>query len=282
MNWIETMPGYRPIEYHPTPEEGLVQSISVERAVAEMERNTAAGESSMLLATCAYQLRDAMGEMGKAGVLFSNRYRASCAEWNPHTPSNGRSAFSHLLSWTRPFDLDEILPEDAVSIAKRLRARTFKHKIPGQKALVTFCETAEAREPAALIRKLVTSLEPSTWDALNRGDLEFYRRELLAKQSKGIEEAIALYKRWGRKGEDLIKLTTVGTIHSVKGGQADHVYLMCDLSPKGWQQWNDVDLRHALYRLFYVGATRARKTLSIIHPQGRLHINMAKHWEVAA
>jgi superfamily I DNA/RNA helicase len=56
----------------------------------------------------------------------------------------------------------------------------------------------------------------------------------------------------------------VGTIHSVKGGQADVVYLFPDLSQAGAAQYERSGAPHdSVIRLFYVGATRARETLYI-------------------
>ena len=56
----------------------------------------------------------------------------------------------------------------------------------------------------------------------------------------------------------------VGTIHSVKGGEADVVYLFPDLSQAGAAQYERSGAPHdSVIRLFYVGATRARETLYI-------------------
>jgi len=56
----------------------------------------------------------------------------------------------------------------------------------------------------------------------------------------------------------------VGTIHSVKGGQADCVYLFPDVSQAGDAQYSRAgDPHDSVIRLFYVGATRARETLFI-------------------
>jgi len=57
----------------------------------------------------------------------------------------------------------------------------------------------------------------------------------------------------------------IGTIHSVKGGEADHVVLRTDLTYRtslGLEA--DPDNEH---RVFYVGATRARKHLYLVDPQ---------------
>ena len=56
----------------------------------------------------------------------------------------------------------------------------------------------------------------------------------------------------------------VGTIHSVKGGQADVVYLFPDLSRAGNANYQVAGpSRDSVIRAFYVGATRARETLYI-------------------
>jgi superfamily I DNA/RNA helicase len=60
----------------------------------------------------------------------------------------------------------------------------------------------------------------------------------------------------------------VGTIHSVKGGEADVVYLFPDLSRAGDAQYQRMGPpRDSVVRLFYVGMTRARHTLYICQPE---------------
>jgi superfamily I DNA/RNA helicase len=56
----------------------------------------------------------------------------------------------------------------------------------------------------------------------------------------------------------------VGTIHSVKGGQADVVYLFPDLSQAGAAHYaHGGASRDSVILQFYVGATRARERLYI-------------------
>jgi ATP-dependent exoDNAse (exonuclease V) beta subunit len=60
-------------------------------------------------------------------------------------------------------------------------------------------------------------------------------------------------------------LFNVSTIHSVKGGEADHVIVMTDITaPVKEQLETDPDSEH---RVFYVAATRARKSITIVKPQ---------------
>ena len=65
-----------------------------------------------------------------------------------------------------------------------------------------------------------------------------------------------------RRGEKFNKepRITVSTIHGSKGGEADNVALILD-SPKVIREKGDGDSEH---RVFYVGATRARKSLHIV------------------
>jgi len=59
----------------------------------------------------------------------------------------------------------------------------------------------------------------------------------------------------------------VGTVHSVKGGEVDHVVLAPDLSPSGFDEWSHAgDRRDGVRRMFYVGMTRARRTLTLLEP----------------
>lgn len=57
----------------------------------------------------------------------------------------------------------------------------------------------------------------------------------------------------------------ISTIHAAKGGEADHVLLMSDMSQRTWEDWQRYpDDEH---RVFYVGATRARDTLRVVTPR---------------
>jgi len=57
----------------------------------------------------------------------------------------------------------------------------------------------------------------------------------------------------------------LSTIHGAKGGEADNVMLLTDLSRKS-QEAMERDSDDEC-RVFYVGATRAREQLHIIQPQ---------------
>ena len=60
----------------------------------------------------------------------------------------------------------------------------------------------------------------------------------------------------------------LSTIHGAKGGEADNVLLLSDLSTRFAKEYdkNSDDIN----RLFYVGITRAKKALHIVLPKNEL------------
>jgi superfamily I DNA/RNA helicase len=88
--------------------------------------------------------------------------------------------------------------------------------------------------------------------------------EALTKISEDKRDYIIALLRRGTKitGKPNIKLST---IHGAKGGEADNVLLITDLSTKFATQYekNSDDVN----RLLYVGITRARQALHIVLPK---------------
>ena len=88
--------------------------------------------------------------------------------------------------------------------------------------------------------------------------------EALTKVAEDKRNYIVALLRRGVKltGKVPIKLST---IHGAKGGEADNVLLISDLSTKFAKEYD----RNAddLNRLFYVGVTRAKHALHIVLPK---------------
>ncbi len=101
-----------------------------------------------------------------------------------------------------------------------------------------------------------------------RGDyrrlLDWWRRHLNASVAKRVEFPADIAMARGPQALLETPRVTVGTIHSVKGGEADVVFLFPDLSQAGdaaYQRFGSP--RDAVIRTFYVGMTRAREVLYI-------------------
>jgi len=76
-----------------------------------------------------------------------------------------------------------------------------------------------------------------------------------------------------RRGENLTHpRIKISTIHGVKGGEADNVVVLTDLSYKVYQQY--CDSRDDECRVFYVAVTRAKKSLYIIAPKTNMYFEV--------
>jgi superfamily I DNA/RNA helicase len=106
------------------------------------------------------------------------------------------------------------------------------------------------------------------WEGDRRKLLRWWRDRLTAD---GLARAaFPLEIAWKHGAGALMESpkVVVGTIHSVKGGEADVVYLFPDLSRAGDGQYQQMGPpRDSVMRLFYVGMTRARHTLYISQPE---------------
>lgn len=73
-----------------------------------------------------------------------------------------------------------------------------------------------------------------------------------------------------RRGEKITKnpRVNISTIHGVKGGEADNVLLLTDIT---WKTHESTRLNpDSEHRVWYVGATRARNNLHVVSPQTKL------------
>lgn len=67
----------------------------------------------------------------------------------------------------------------------------------------------------------------------------------------------------------------IGTIHSFKGKEDDHIIILPDMSWQTWQGWQDKPERE--HRVFYVGVTRAKEKLTLLNPLTRFSYPWPAH-----
>lgn len=88
--------------------------------------------------------------------------------------------------------------------------------------------------------------------------------EALTKISEDKRDYLRAILRRGNKLSNSSRIR-LSTIHGAKGGEADNVALLMDLSPKFAKDYAiDSD---SVNRLFYVGVTRTKKTLHLVLPK---------------
>ncbi len=124
-------------------------------------------------------------------------------------------------------------------------------------------------------KRKIEQLDPGntyTLDDLLNSDLGSYLnldKKMMWYDVLNITEAQRIYIIAARRRGEFILTKKprirISTIHKAKGGEADNVALILDC-PKIIKEKGDEDSEH---RIFYVGATRARKTLHIVEPKDK-------------
>jgi superfamily I DNA/RNA helicase len=111
-------------------------------------------------------------------------------------------------------------------------------------------------------------IDSAAQNAIMSGDLEWLQQRLRRKVKGRVGYACRIVKRFGVEYLEKSPRITVGTIHSVKGGEADVVILFPDVSPQAFREYHssDKDRRDAVLRMFYVRVTRAKEELYLAAP----------------
>ena len=275
--WITQCSRREEKEFKPRKEEGLVRAMSKtvtyknpDRVINEIEDNLDAGRTVMVLATCGYMLQGTCTLLKEQGIPFHNPYRKTNGAWNPLRRSEGSTlnrlaAFlgtdhmfptwtaEQLNLWVPLVKSDGILKRGAKTQIKEL-AEADPHRKLGTQDWMMFFE----RDP--------WGFEPIS--------LEWLQENAVGSKADSLAYPARVIERYGSEALDQ-PAVTVGTIHSVKGGEADVVYLFPDMSPKAMREYvRSVEGRDAAIRAFYVGMTRARQELVLPRPSSPLSVNL--------
>lgn len=113
----------------------------------------------------------------------------------------------------------------------------------------------------------------NAWDAGYCELLNWWRGHVTADVGPRVQFPSEIAAKRGPQALLQVPQVIVGTIHSVKGGQADCVYVFPDLSQAGDGQYRRGGAqRDSVIRVFYVAATRTRERLSICQAESAMRI----------
>lgn len=229
----------------------------------ELTDETSDGTTAMCLTACSYMLRPLISSLREQGVPFHNPYRATRGDWNPlarpNSPTSGAGrlvAFSRVSTDVWNGEARFWNPKELAGWTDALPADMFVRG--GKTAIKRAAEKSNAAFTPSDLAAYVPSQEMLA--AMLYGDLGWYREHLTPKAAKGSKFALEITDRRGVKALLETPRVIVGTCHSVKGGEADRVYLWPDLSPSGYESYCG-DARGQVIRQMYVGMTRAKQTL---------------------
>lgn len=283
--WVNQIPNRRPAAYEPTDWDGEVRIVSLnyrdaDPFVTELERklNETNDETIMVLTSCGYMLSAVIARLRSQGIPFHNPYRIRQGAWNP-LKGAGR-----LLAYLRPsvdvweeearfWTWDDLRRWTEVLQSKDVFTRGFKSVIKARCMEDRFKDSL-ANSPIGLQQLLENLVSDSVREAVVEMDVDWWESNLRHTDRKTQQFPLAVARRYGagrlREKPRLI----LGTIHSVKGGEADHVYLLPDLSSPGYfDAWRSTGkAKSAVIRQFYVGMTRARQSLTLCAPSSGMAV----------
>jgi DNA helicase-2/ATP-dependent DNA helicase PcrA len=262
--------------YLARPESGGVHRVSTGTykspeyfILKSAEEHLKRGKTVMFLAACSYMLQPVVAALRKRGIPFHNPYRKSNGFWNPLRLGSRGSAARRILSllgshpgWAgaqRMWDCNELLSWTEWLIPRGVLREGGRERLLADRRAPASIELLAAVFESEALESLLAACAQG-YAAL----LRWWRSHLAPEfQTRTVFPAeIAL--GFGSHGLVDDPGIVVGTVHSVKGGQADVVFLFPDLSRAGDAQYQrDGASRDSVIRVFYVGITRARETLYI-------------------
>jgi DNA helicase-2/ATP-dependent DNA helicase PcrA len=230
------------------------------------------GRSVMILASCSYMLQTIVMMLKRFGDPFENPYRRNRRDWNPlYSTRQYRSAKDYLVSFLSigsdpPYwDVPNLLiwtKHLGVGSDGLIRGK-------GRAGLDALKEALEKHMPGLHTSRNVLSeiLNPGAIEpALNR-NIDWFLEHLVGGKQGPMMYPLSIYKRHGAEMLTQKPQIVVGTIHSVKGGEADVVVLYPDMSTRAMEtMMRSPAEEDAMRRVFYVGMTRAKHSLYLMSP----------------
>lgn len=270
LTWIDQITNRNKVEYKPRDEDGaVVKHLGLcwkEQALLATlcERLVEDGSSVAVLASCGYMLNPLIAELKKRAIPFGNPYRSN--KWNPLSGKGARQLLSFLQDercWTWEELWDFVDPLVANGVLVRGTKERLKEKIASRRRF----DTVEDRIIDGLYTTTLAFFEEQHRRSVYHRDLAWWREHLRASEASRLGFLCDIAKSRGKSALHEKPRLSVGTIHSYKGGQADKVVLIPDLSRAAAGVYYSRE-KDSVIRLFYVGMTRSRKELHILGPSG--------------
>jgi DNA helicase II / ATP-dependent DNA helicase PcrA len=288
--WVSQIRDRPDVTYEPRDADGSVKlspaRYDAPAIIVRAADEQPAGETMMVLGSCSYMLDPILRELKERGIPFHNPYRRTNGRWNPLASANRMLAllrihpdvwgdearawtFDELRLWLEPLD------------GKGWLVRGIKEDVK------QLCASGRRDDYASLdyTRSMIEPGGDHARIALDSADpmvlLRWWVSKLRPKEAPRFKYAAVIAHRFGPAALREEPRVIVGTIHSVKGGEADTVYVFPDLSlaayageggrQPGWINGGH-EARAPIVRLFYVAFTRARQRLYLCQPKSELTV----------
>lgn len=211
----------------------------------------------MVLASAGYMLAPLIKALRERGELFWNPYRSDRGDWNPIRLEAERvTTWQRLLAFMRPHTEATLWTVGDVRLWLPMVKR---------RGIVSGGLDVLAEHPAdEFMTPDLLDAVFEDWQGPLNGGAEWLSEHALAEKQRALAYPMRVLAKRSAAAFSASPRLIVGTVHSVKGGEAERVYLFPDLSMSAQQQMvRDADPFH---RLAYVGMTRAREDLVLCAP----------------
>ena len=289
VGWVRGIRDRPDVAYEPRDHTGSVRRTQASyrdpRRILEAVAVQPAEETSMILGSCAYMLDGVIRALREAGVPFHNPYRKTNGRWNPLAGVARPLALlrPHRSVWqddARWWTWDELRRWLDPMAGTGWLVRGTKQDVLNvcQETTLGVTRGGEQVPLDYIVSMLAKTPEgKAAGEALVDPDpvrlLAWWAANLRPKERPKFDYALTIAERYGLAALRAEPRVIVGTIHSVKGGEADTVYVFPDLSHAAMPAWlHGGPLRHPTIRLFYVAFTRARQHLRLCQPSSNLTV----------
>lgn len=279
VRWISQIKDRLKVEYHPrkdstgspVPGQVIVGGPSYkfpDELLQAVEKDIAQGKTVMVLASCGYMLDPFLKVLRRDGFPFHNPYRTKRGDWNPLGARRGTSTTARVLAYCGVAEED---PPDWTWEEVRLWYEALANvKVRGGEEILKQYHPDAVAEPEQVLELLKAcgktnefhpECDPGLVFNVAVKQFGWFRHHLSSQIQKAAQFPLDVVQFRGVKALKEPPKLIVGTIHSTKGGEAQCVYLMPDLSQPGFDHYGTKQGHAATLRLFYVGMTRASEKL---------------------
>lgn len=280
LEWMAACPTQPIFDYQPCDELGLFTRLDhgwLQPQAVVQHAHQLAGEddSVMILASRSHMLRPTIAHLKAFAIPYHNRWRLTNSEWNPDAEDSlGVRPSQRILAF---LGHDQFQGFAAVESALRWSSlldpsAVFRQGAHGFSQLQCITPKSDDDTQADLLDALLT---PQASIAAAAADLRWFEQNLHGGVLDNVRHCIAIAKERGRSALEAAPQMTVGTIHSVKGGECDHAIIYPDLDRYELLEWLGSPAQQAaIYRQFYVAMTRARRSVTICAPIGAMYVDL--------
>lgn len=258
-DWIKSVGRREVKKFSPRDEEGSIEHTKNDQIVSTIQNELNNGNKSvMVLASCSYMLSPIIDTLRYNGIPFHNPYRMKNGAWNPT-----RGGVQRLLEFLRidPFSQSSWTWK---SLWRWLEVIDCKESglVHGRKSYVKNMANLEGEKDREVPFQDVVKLfgrETPPWEGR---ELSWFKAVVMTSKKALMSFSLRIAEKGGIKRLEEKPKIVIGTIHSVKGGEADTVVLLPDLSSSGLEEYSSGGSgKDGVTRMFYVGMTRARNKL---------------------